>query len=232
MKKKGLKAVQTQSLVELAHTQLLESITSGHFDENDRIVIDTVAEELGISRIPVREALARLHAQKLLEYERNKGYKVLPKEDYAVLFQARLIIEPSAIRYCSKEIKDKDIHKLREINHKISKLLQGKKSKQYMDFFVLNDQFHASIIALSGNRLISEAYENLSYGPQWARHAYGVGVPDLKENVLEHEAIIGALEQGDLEKAATLSGEHILNGLERFRLVQKPKHPLRNQTNS
>ena len=138
MKKKGLKAVQTQSLVELAHTQLLESITSGHFDENDRIVIDTVAEELGISRIPVREALARLHAQKLLEYERNKGYKVLPKEDYAVLFQARLIIEPSAIRYCNKEIMDKDIHKLREINHKISKLLQRKKSRQYMDFFVLN----------------------------------------------------------------------------------------------
>ena len=124
MKKKGLKAVQTQSLVDLAYTQLLEGITSGHFNEQDRIVIDTVAEELGISRIPVREALARLHAQKLLSYERNKGYKVLPKDDYRVLFQARLVIEPSAIKFCNNEITDKDIHKLREINTKISKLFK------------------------------------------------------------------------------------------------------------
>jgi DNA-binding GntR family transcriptional regulator len=221
MKKKGLKAVQTQSLVELAYKQLLEGITSGHFNEKDRIVIDTVAEELGISRIPVREALARLHAQKLLSYERNKGYKVLPKDDYGVLFQARLVIEPSAIKFCNNEITDKDIHKLREINTKISRLIQHEKSRQYMDFFILNDQFHATIITLCGNRLISEAYEGLSYGPQWARHAFAVGVPDLKENVLEHEAIISALEQGDLDKAATLSGEHILNGLERFKFINR-----------
>ena len=96
MKKSGLKTVQTQSLADLAYTQLLEGIASGHFKESDRIVIDTVAEELGMSRIPVREALARLHAQRLLEYERNKGYTVLPKDDYTVLFQARLIIEPSS----------------------------------------------------------------------------------------------------------------------------------------
>jgi len=225
MKRKGLKAVQTQSLVELAHAQILEGIASGHFGENDRIVIDSVAEELGISRIPIREALARLHAQKLLEYERNKGYKVLPKEDYTVLFQARLIIEPSAIRYCNKEISDEDILKLRAINHKISKLNKAKKSRRYLDFFILNDQFHASVIALCGNRLVSEAYENLSYGPQWARHAYGVGVPDLQENVLEHEAIVDALEQGDLENAAVLSGEHILNGLERFTSNQSSERP-------
>ncbi len=217
MKKSGLKTVQSQSLADLAYTQLLEGIASGHFQEDDRIVIDTVAEELGMSRIPVREALARLHAQRLLEYERNKGYRVLPKDNHTVLFQARLIIEPSAIKYCNNEITDKDIHKLREINTKISKLLHGKKFKQYMDFFVLNDQFHASIISLCGNRLISDAYVNLSYGPKWARHAFRVGgVPDLKENISEHETIIDALERGDNIKAAALSEDHILNGLKRF----------------
>lgn len=209
--------MQTQSLVELAYKQLLEGITSGHFCETDRIVIDTVAKEMGISRIPVREALARLHAQRLLAYERNRGYTVLPKDDYSVLFQARLVIEPSAIKFCNSEIMETDIHELRRINIKISKLLKQEKSKQYLEFFILNDQFHAAIISLCGNRLISEAYENLSYGPQWARHAFEVGVPDLKDNVSEHETIISALEQGDLDKAAALSAEHILNGLERFK---------------
>jgi DNA-binding GntR family transcriptional regulator len=220
MKEKKLKAVQTQSLVDLAYTQLLEGISSGQFGEGDRIVIDSVADEMNISRIPVREALARLHAQKLLQYERNKGYRVLPKNDPAILFQARLIIEPSAIEYCENTIEKSSIAKLREINRKIEKLNRSKKFEQYVDFFVLNDQFHASIIALCNNRLISEAYDNLSYGPQWARHAFNVGVHDLEENVTEHELIIIALEKGDLAEAATQSKEHILNGLERFRGYQ------------
>jgi DNA-binding GntR family transcriptional regulator len=220
MKDKGLKAVQTQSLVDLAYTQLLEGISSGQFVEGDRIVIDSVAEEMNISRIPVREALARLHAQRLLQYERNKGYRVLPKNDPAILFQARLIIEPSAIEYCENIIEKSSISKLRELNKKIAKLNHSKKFEQYMDFFVLNDQFHASIIALCNNRLISEAYDNLSYGPQWARHAFNLGVQDLEENVAEHELIISDLENGDLTNAAAHSKEHILNGLERFRGYQ------------
>jgi DNA-binding GntR family transcriptional regulator len=220
MKEKGLKVVQTQSLVDLAYTQLLEGISSGHFGEGDRIVIDSVAVEMNISRIPVREALARLHAQRLLQYERNKGYRVLPKNDPSVLFQARLIIEPSAIKYCEKAIDKKSITKLREINRKIAKLNRSKNFDQYVDFYVLNDQFHASIIALCDNKLISEAYNNLSYGPQWARHAINVGVHDLEENIIEHELIISALEKGDLADAAAQSKEHILNGLARFRCYQ------------
>lgn len=219
-KDKGLRAVQPQSLVDLAYTQLLEGISTGHFGEGDRIVIDSVADEMNISRIPVREALARLHAQRLLQYERNKGYRVLPKNDPAVLFQARLIIEPSAIEYCEHAIDKKCIDELRGINRKISRLNRSKKFEQYVDFYVLNDKFHASIIALCDNRLISEAYDNLSYGPQWARHAVDVGVHDLEENVAEHELIISALEKGDLAAAAAQSKEHILNGLARFRCYQ------------
>jgi DNA-binding GntR family transcriptional regulator len=221
VKKTGLKTVQSQSLVDLAYEQILEGITNGTFKEGSRIVIDTIADELGISRIPVREALARLHAQHLLEYERNKGYNVLPKFDYKILFQARLIIEPSAIQYSDKELSDDVIKKLRDINQKISKLSSTKKFKQYFDFFVLNDDFHSTIVSLCNNRLISEAYNNLSYGPQWARHAVGTGIPDLNDNVVEHEGIINALEKGDINKAKDLSELHIINGMERFKNYSK-----------
>ncbi len=84
-----LTEVRSSSLAELAYAQLLEKITTGEFQDGDRIVIDDVAEQLGISRIPVREALARLNAEHLLEYQRNKGYTVIPKVEHEKLYEAR-----------------------------------------------------------------------------------------------------------------------------------------------
>jgi len=211
-----LTAVRTSSLVELAHDQILEKITSGGYQDGDRIVIDDVAEQLGISRIPVREALARLHAEHLLEYERNKGYRVTPKADYAMLFHARMVIEPSAIRYCGNRVTAAQIAELRAINERISKLSTGKKFRQYVDFLLLNDRFHMAIVGLCGNRLITEAYESLSYGPQFARHSHGRGIPDLEDNVAEHEVIIASLEKRDLTAAVVAAERHIEAGLRRF----------------
>ena len=211
-----LTAVRTASLVELAHDQILEKITNGGYQDGDRIVIDDVAEQLGISRIPVREALARLHAEHLLEYERNKGYRVTPKADYAMLFQARMVIEPSAIRYCGNRVTHARIAELRSINERISRLSTGKKFRQYVDFLQLNDRFHMAIVGLCDNRLITEAYKSLSYGPQFARHSHGRGIPDLEDNVAEHEAIIAALERRDLPAAVLAAERHIEAGLKRF----------------
>lgn len=212
----SLKSINAPSLVDLAYEQLLEQISRSEYREGDRIVIDTVAKQLGVSRIPVREALARLHAQHLLSYERNKGYRVSPKHDQSTLFEARLLIEPSAIRYFGHRATGEHIAELRDINRRLSKLDIGKRFRRYIEFFQLNDAFHAVIVSICGNQLIDEAYKNLSYGPQWARFAYGKGIPDLKIDVREHDDIIDALEKGDLSKAEKISEDHILNGLKRF----------------
>lgn len=212
----GLKSINAPSLVDLAYEQLLEQISGCEYLEGDRIVIDAVAKQLGVSRIPVREALARLHAQHLLSYERNKGYRVRPQPDHSALFEARLLIEPSAIRYFGHRATSEHIAELRNINSRLKKLDIGKSFKKYIEFFQLNDAFHAVIVSICDNQLINEAYKNLSYGPQWARFAYGKGIPDLKIDVREHEDIIGALEKGNLAKAEKFSEDHILNGLKRF----------------
>jgi len=214
-----LQSIHAPSLADLAYEQLLELISSGEYGEGDRIVIDTVARHLGVSRIPVREALARLHAERLLSYERNKGYRVLPKRSHQSLFEARLVIEPSVIRYFGDRITGADLDELRDINDKIAQLNIGKRFKPFVDFFRLNDEFHAVIVSISGNPLIEEGYKSLSYGPQWARFAYGKGIPDQQTDVEEHERIIDALERRDLKTAEKLSEDHIINGLKRFNEV-------------
>lgn len=219
-----LTAVRTSSLVEMAHDRILEGITNGSYADGDRVVIDDVAEQLGISRIPVREALARLHAEHLLEFERHKGYRVMPKADYATLYQARMVIEPSAICYCGR-ITAAQIAELRSINKQISRLSTGKRFQQYVSFLLLNDRFHLAIVRLCSNRLITEAYKSLSYGPQFARHTHGRGIPDLENNVAEHEAIILALEAGDLKAASVAAARHIEAGLQRFESYRRRDVP-------
>ncbi|NNM01797.1 MAG: GntR family transcriptional regulator, partial [Gammaproteobacteria bacterium] len=214
-KRTNLKSINTRSLVDLAYEQILEQISRGEYREGDRIVIDELAEQLGVSRIPVREALARLHAQHLLSYERNKGYRVLPRPHYSALFEARLLIEPSAIHYFGERVTEEIITRLRAVNKKIAELKVGNSFTKYIEFFQLNDEFHAVIVSMCGNQLADEAYNNLSYGPQWARFAYGKGVPDQEIDVVEHEAIIAALESRDFATAQKLSEDHILNGLRR-----------------
>ena len=89
------------SLVDLAHDELHRLITDGGLGDGERIVIDQFAKILGTSLIPVREALARLHAEGLVTFERNKGYRVAlrPTHDQLrQLFEARLVIETSARR--------------------------------------------------------------------------------------------------------------------------------------
>ena len=224
-KRSTLKSIERRSLVDLAYEQILEQISRGEYREGDRIVIDELAIQLGVSRIPVREALARLHAEHLLSYERNKGYRVLPKPHYRELFEARLLMEPSAIRYFGERITAKHIDELNSVNQRLAKLKIGRTFANYIEFFQLNDAFHAVIIAACGNQLADDAYRNLSYGPQWARFAYGKGIPDKTIDVFEHDAIIAALADKDFQTAERLSEEHITNGLKRFNETYLDEEP-------
>src|SRR5438128_1842602 len=88
------------SLVELAHDELHRRITNGTLAEGDRLVIDQLAREFGTSLIPVREALARLRAERLVTFEPNKGYRVAPAPDAVEierLFESRIILEIGAL---------------------------------------------------------------------------------------------------------------------------------------
>src|SRR5882757_960144 len=93
------------SLVDFAHDELHRLITDGDLAEGERIVIDRFAKQFGTSLIPIREALARLHAEGLATFERNKGYRVAARPTMAELerlFEARLVIELGAAELALK----------------------------------------------------------------------------------------------------------------------------------
>lgn len=209
------------SLVDLAHDELHRLITDGGLGDGERIVIDQFAKILGTSLIPVREALARLHAEGLVTFERNKGYRVAlrPTHDQLrQLFEARLVIETGAAALAVEHCDRGALDHLKAINRLIASGSYGTTFQAFRDFVTLNERFHVELVALADNPPLSEAYRRLGYHQQITRPTYGRGPGDVQRFVREHEDIIGALEARDAAAARKAVSKHIASGFERFQL--------------
>jgi len=207
------------SLGDQAYGTLLKRILSGGIQDGERLVIDRLAKEFGVSLIPIREALARLHGQGLVEYTSNQGYRVAPpptEEDYKRLFKARLAIEYGALHIGFGKVDEGFIRTLEDLNEKISHIKPAKPGKLFDTFVKLNERFHLELVSLSGSPQLIQAYDKIGYGPQIGRRMYARGVPDIKNNIREHNAIISALKSGDEKVALAALEAHILEGLARF----------------
>lgn len=209
------------SLVDLAHDELHRLITDGELAEGERIVIDRFARRLGTSLIPVREALARLHAEGLVTFRRNQGYRVAlrpTRDDLRRLFEARLVIEMGAAELALDRWDRKALDNLKTINRLIEGGAYGTTFKAFRTFVTLNERFHVEVVALAGNRPLSEAYRRLGYHQQITRPTFGRGPGDVTRFVREHDAIIAALEARDAAAVRQAIWRHIASGFENFEL--------------
>ena len=207
------------SLVDRVHDELRRLITDGGLADGERIVIDQFAKILGTSLVPAREALARLHAEGLVTFERNKSYRVAfrPTHDQLrQLFEARLVIEMGAAELAVARCDRKALDHLKAINQLIASGSYGTTFQAFRDFVTLNERFHVELVALADNPSRSEAYRRLGYHQQITRPTYGRGPGEVERFVREHEHIISALEAGDADAAREAVSNHIASGFERF----------------
>ncbi len=221
-------AARRRSLVDLAHEELHKRITDGELTVGQRLVIDQLAEEFGTSLIPVREALARLNAERLVTFEANKGYRVAPAPDQLELrqmFDARLMLEIGSLEPGIALLTPEFIAELEEINRQIPKSVHGTTYAGYAEFVALNARFHDAIVSLSGNKFIIDAHRRLGYHQRITQALHGRGVPDLGKIVSEHRMIIAAFKRGSIEEARIALRNHILGAAERLYSDEAPKPP-------
>jgi DNA-binding GntR family transcriptional regulator len=215
-----------KSLVDRAHDELHRLITDGDLADDERIVIDRFARQFGTSLIPIREALARLHAEGLVIFEPNKGYRVAPRptvEELVRLFEARLVIEMGAAELALERSTPEALRELKRINRFIAKGSYGTTYEGFREFVTLNEQFHIALVALADNPPLAEAYRRLGYHQKITRPTYGRGPGDVKRFVREHDAIIDALERRDLRALRHAVRRHIASGRERFEVQGNPE---------
>ena len=206
---------------------LKERIIDGVLTPGQRLNIDGLARELGVSNIPVREALARLAVERLILVEPFKGYTVTPlftAERLAQLFETRLLIETHAASIGAAHVSQADIYQMRGILEQMEELQEIQIGPSYHEFKLFNrgdHDFHTLIVSSGGNSMLSELYEHLSPHLHLSR-LYGVrGEVDAAEAVREHRAIFTAFTQHDVEATVAAVKEHLSGSHQRLEVALK-----------
>lgn len=211
--------LRVTSLVERAQEELSRRIDEGEFREGDRLVIDRLAREFGTSLVPIREALARMHMQRILNFEPNKGYSVaaLPSSgEVGDLLDARLALELGALELSASKIDSTEIARLQTLNDEMRDRRFAASIAGYGEFAKLNAEFHTRLVKAAANPLLTEAYENLGYHQRIARTVQGEGVQDIALLVAEHQKIIDALSRSNLTACRNALRSHILDAKQRI----------------
>jgi len=169
-----------------------------------------LSERLGISRTPVREAIAMLEQQGFVKSMPRRGIIVLRKTKREVIemIQAWAALEGMAARLVTQRAKDADIARLRPMFDEFD---DSHRPADYLnEYSSANIRFHQTIIQLTGSSVLAEMTENLLLHVRGIRQMT-IGRDDrASQSIVEHRAIIEALEQRDTERAERLARDHTL----------------------
>jgi DNA-binding GntR family transcriptional regulator len=202
----------TRTLVEYASEQLREQILSGELGAGHRIRLDVIAEEFGISAIPLREALRTLAAEGLVTPLAHRGYSVAPTTlaDLEETYRIRLELEPLAVRLAVPLLTKADIKKL---GTSLDLLGQAFKNGHWPDHRTHHRRFHFGIYERCNSpwllRFTDMLWANSERYQRMTTQIQG----QLTQRAKEHRAILAACRAGDAERAATLMHEHLAKSL-------------------
>jgi DNA-binding GntR family transcriptional regulator len=175
----------------------------------ERISIDGLARELGVSPTPVREALARLESEGLATKEPLKGYRSAPlmtREEFADLHQFRLLIEPWAARRAA-ELSDDRGRAAGQAEMSTATAPVDTTYEGYKSLTAHDARFHSLVAHLSGSKQVAQAFERT----HCHLHIFRLNFdrPIGTETVNEHRRIAAALLAGDADAAERAMRAHL-----------------------
>jgi len=167
---------------------------------------DTIALELGVSRIPVREALAKLEAEGLVVREKYRG-ALIPKlslGEIEEIYELRAMIEPYLIRHAVNNITPEQLTQLKGI------VERSRKTKAVKDWAGLNIDFHRSLFEAAGKPLAMQVLDNLLVrADRYLKLQNFRSSTTKEESDAQHGQILKFVAQGDVEGAVTALQKHI-----------------------
>ena len=205
---KDLPKIETESVTDKVRRALRDHVLSGALRPGTQLIESQLAEQLGVSRAPVREALQTLESEGLVESVPNKGTFVadITEEDLREIYAVRAALEGVAMRLAAQAM---DHEELSALAHIVERMEQAARDGDAERVSKIDLEFHEAIWALSGNRRLFQLLTSMM--AQIAMFlALNVRLyEDLLENCLEHVALLQALRSGDAVRAERLMVEHI-----------------------
>lgn len=192
------------TLADVARERILQDVIELRLRPGEIFQLNDLANAYGMSRTPVREALARMQQSGLITSIPYKGYRVRPldKHDIEDVIFMRALLEPKSAERAAARITDQELAEL-------SGIRPPRTEKFNLEFDRYSEQFHIFIGQVSGSRrladMIASVYRDL------ARLQYaGLSRTVPEDIVAAHEKILAALHDHDAETASTTMREHVL----------------------
>lgn len=200
MKDISLNTNEYLPLREVVFHTLREAILTGELEPGEHLMEVKLANKLGVSRTPVREAIRKLELEGLVVMTPRRSAEVakITKEDLIDVLEVRKVLESLAIELSCKNRSEEDLIKLKE-NLKSFKLYINKNS--VTEIATTDVQFHEIIYNSTGNRRLNQILYNLREQMYRYRLEYIKDRQTRKNLILEHDEIIQSIQERDIDRA-------------------------------
>jgi DNA-binding GntR family transcriptional regulator len=208
----ALPRINTYKVSDAAYDILREKIISREFGAGQRLNLDEMEKQLGISRTPIKEALARLEMEGLVRIVPRSGTFVTDPgpEEIAESFDVRRVLEVYAVELAIQRMTGDDVCLLRGVIQELEELAAvADRDAIYPRYLALDHQFHQQLIALAGNERLQQAHYRENLHAQMARIRYRRSERELDVAQGEHQRLMAALEARDIERAKREMDAHL-----------------------
>ncbi len=220
-------AVEAGSKSERAYEWLRTRIATHEFVPGYRLVLGPIADGLGMSVVPVREAIRRLEAEGLVSFERNVGARValVDETEYVQVMQTLGLVEGAATALSAPRLDAADLARAEEVNERLEHLLDHFDAHQFTE---LNRQFHSVLYEPCPNPhildLVHRGWSRLS-GLRDSTFAFVPG--RARHSVDEHTEIIRLIrEHADPIEIELAARNHRWRTMDAFLATRHPHPPL------
>jgi DNA-binding GntR family transcriptional regulator len=189
---------------------LSDRIASGDIEPGSRLKESELAESLGVSRTPVREALRRLAADGLVEMHPNRGAQLVSytPQEIADMFSVRVTLEPRASALAVPRLDESGLAELAELADRMSAMVSGERDLQRLG--ELNRAFHDRFLEASGNRALVAAVQAVVRPAVVHRTFHQYSADALARSMAHHQELVTAARQGDPEWAESVMRTHLI----------------------
>ncbi len=195
-------------LREIVYEELKKQILEGKIDPGTRMMEVEMAEEMGVSRTPIREAIRKLEKEGLVIIEPRRGIYVsqISAKDMVEILEVRQNMEGLAASYAAIRMSDEAKEILKETAEAYNKAVQEENME---DMIKYDTRFHHLIVEGSDNKILLNMVEQLQELVLRFRYLYYDSFKRAEQMPAEHTMILKAILEKDTEKAREGAGLHI-----------------------
>jgi phosphonate utilization transcriptional regulator len=206
--------LQSSSLTNVVQQEIERAILQGEYEPGSKLIEATLAQKMGVSRGPVREAFRMLEEAGLVRNEKNRGVFVrdIPIDEAVEIFDLRAAMDELVGRKLARDITPAQ---LKEIKGLVDAMEKAVKAEDAYNYHLLNLKFHDRLVEMAGNSKLTAIYRKLIKELSLFRRLNLADGWLLPISASEHRQIIKAIASGDPDAAGKAMFGHVMDSKER-----------------